>query len=282
MLTSATTPEARRAFIAQAFRVVRVRQPILLTGYYAPELVAHRRPGGDFRHPIYGRPPDLVDVDPSVLDTCHCRAAAGRVIGDRLFPFFTRAEIDGGALAGRGLEIAWANDPLTLFALHVQGSGQLVLDDGARMGVHFAGTNGRPYRSIGRALMERGLVPPAHATMPELRQYLAGLAPVDQANLLEINERYTFFRLADHGPKGSFGVELTPGRSVATDPRLVPRGTLAYLRSGSATRFIVSHDTGAAVQGAHADLFFGAGADAEDRAGRLKENGSLYLLLPRS
>jgi membrane-bound lytic murein transglycosylase A len=131
------------------------------------------------------------------------------------------------------------------------------------------------------ALTARGLLEKGRRTMPDVRRALAALSPEDQAAVLAYNERYTFFRLADGGAVGSLGVELTPGRSIATDPRLVPLGSLAYLATPSARRFVVSQDTGAAIVGARADLFLGPGADAEARAGRMHERGALYLFTPR-
>jgi membrane-bound lytic murein transglycosylase A len=261
---------------------VRVREPLLLTAYYEPEVAVRLAPDATFRHPLYARPPDLVEVEPEEVDArCRCRRLAGRLEGGRLRPYPTRGEIDAGALAGRGLELAWAADPIGAFILHVQGSGRLRLEDGRLVGIRYAGSNGRPYRSIARALAARGLLVPGRTTLPDIRRALEALPPEEQAALLAANERYTFFRLADGAAVGSLGVELTPGRSIATDPRLVPPGALAYLASPSVHRFVVSQDAGAAITGAHADLFLGPGAEAEERAGAMRERGALYLLLPR-
>jgi len=274
-------PTARRDAVLAAFRVVRVRDPLLLTAYYEPELAGSLTRTATYRYPLYARPKDLVDVEPARLDAgCSCRRMAARVHGGRLEPYPSRAEIDGGALAGRGLEIAWAADPVQLAVLHVQGSGRLRLDDGHVVGVRYAGTNGRPYRSLGQTLVQHGLLH-GGVTLPAIRRALAALTPGERAAMLAANERYTFFRLAKGGATGSLGVELTPGRSVATDPRLVPPGALAYVATAETRRFVVSQDTGAAITGAHADLFLGAGADAEERAGRTKEHGTMLVLLPR-
>jgi membrane-bound lytic murein transglycosylase A len=281
ILSAEPDPRARRRAVARAFRVVRVRRPLLLTAYYEPELDARLAPGGEYRHPLYARPADLVDVEPAALDTkCPCRRLAGRMAEQALVPYFTRGEIDAGALAGRGLEVAWALDPIALFVLHVQGSGRLRLGDGRTVGVRYAGTNGRRYRSLGRTLVERGLLPPEQAGLEDIRRLLDTLPAAERAALLATNERYTFFRLADGDPIGSLGVELTPERSIAADPRLVPRGALAYLATPTYRRFVVNQDTGAAIVGAHADLFLGHGAEPERRAGRTRERGALYLLLP--
>jgi peptidoglycan lytic transglycosylase A len=275
-------PGERQAMIAREFRVMRVRLPILLTAYYEPELDGRLAPDTTFRFPLYARPPDLVDVEPRALDAgCDCPRLTGRLDAGRLRPYPTRREIEAGALAGRQLEIAWVADPFALFVLHVQGSGLLRLADGTTIGARYAGTNGRRYKSLAEAMIARGLLDAEHASLEDIRVRLASLPEGQRAELLAANERYTFFRLADGPPVGSLGVPLTPGRSIATDSRLVPPGALAYLVTPSARRFVVSQDTGAAIVGAHADLFLGPGSDAELLAGRTRELGALYVLSPR-
>ena len=282
ILDGIADPRARRAAVARSFRVVRVGDPLLLTAYYEPELAGRLTANSEFRHPLYARPRDLVDVEPREIDeACRCRRLTGRIEDGRVRPYPTRGEIDGGALAGRGLEIAWAADPIDLFVLHVQGSGRLRLGDGTVVGVRFAGSNGRPYRSIVHALVARGVVARNNATLPEIRRALGGLSDAERAEVMATDERYTFFRLAEGAAVGSLGVDLTPGRSIAADPRLVPPGALAYLSTPSVRRLVVSQDAGAAITGAHADLFLGPGAEAEARAGAMREHGTLYLLLPR-
>jgi membrane-bound lytic murein transglycosylase A len=281
-LVGTSDPDARRAAVAARFRGVRVRKPVLVTAYFEPELPARLVPDAVFRYPLYGRPPDLVEVDAHALDgACACRPLAGRLDGDRLRPYPARGEIDAGALAGRGLEVAWLADPIDRFVLHVQGSGRLRLDDGRTVAVRYAGTNGRPYRSIVPALVERRLLAAGPTTLPAIRRALAALSPEEQASVLATDERYVFFRLAEGGAVGSAGVELTPGRSIAADPRLVPPGTVGYLVTPSMRRIVVAQDTGAAIVGPHVDVFLGAGADAEARAGAMHERGTLYLLVPR-
>lgn len=283
ILETASDARERRDTVLQAFDVVAFEEPVLLTAYYLPELAVRLAPDETFRHPLYARPPDLVDVDPGVFDPgCDCRRFAGRVEGGRLRPYPTRAEIDGGALAGRGLELAWAADPVGLFVLHVQGSGLLRFDDGRVVGVGYAGSNGRPYRSVGQTLAERGLLDAGHTTLPDIRRALASVPPEEQARLLATNERYTFFRVGEGGVVGSLGVELTAGRSIAADPRLVPLGAIAYLATPSLRRLVVSQDTGAAIVGARADLFLGAGAAAEAVAGAMRDRGALFVLRPRA
>jgi len=282
ILESTPDPAARRAALGETFRIVQLRDRLRLTAYYEPEIAGSLRRDAANRYPIYARPPDLVDVDPRVLNRkCTCRPAVGRLHEGGLLPYYTRGEIDAGALAGRGLELAWAADPLQLFLLHVQGSGLLVLPNGRKVGVRYAATNGRPYRSLANVLIEEGLLSPKRASLADIKRALASRSEAEQRALLAANERFTFFRITNGGVTGSLGVELTPGRSIASDPTLVPPGTLAYLRTPTYARFVVSQDTGVAVNGAHADLFMGTGAAAEAVAGRTHERGRLYLFQPR-
>jgi membrane-bound lytic murein transglycosylase A len=254
----AASPAAadRRAAVAGAFRVLRVRDPILMTAYYEPELAARTQPDARFRFPLYARPS-----------------------GDAP----SRAEIDGGALAGRGLEIAWTDDPLGLFLLHVQGSGRLRFADGSVRPVVFAGTNGRPYVALARVLMDQGYLTRDEATVPGIRRVMATLPEDRQRALMQENPRYVFFQLGKKpgDPAGSMGIPLTPGRSIATDPGLLPPGRIGYLVTPSTRRFVVAQDAGAAIKGAHVDLFVGPGAAAEAFAGSARDRGTLYLLEPK-
>jgi len=257
ILRTTDDPGTRLQEIERIFESRRVGRHVLLTAYYEPELAASLTPDARFRHPLYARPPE-----------------SG--------PLPTRGAIDAGALSGRGLEIAWTDDPVSLLVLQIQGSGRLRLTDGRAIGARFAGTNERPYTSVGRALVDAGLLEPDAASADGIRRVLAGLPEARRRQLLARNERYVFFALGDGPVRGSLGVPLTPGRSIAADPRLVPPGALAYLTTPSYRRFVVVQDTGAAIAGGRADLFLGAGRDAEVAAGRTKERGRLYLLTPRS
>jgi membrane-bound lytic murein transglycosylase A len=257
-LGATTNPDERRQALGTSFRVLRVRDPLLLTSYYEPEIAVSEQPGGPYRFPIYRRPPDLTN------------------------PYLSRVEIDSGALDGHGLELAWTDDLLELFSLHVQGSGRARFPDGHVAGLRFAGTNGRPYKSLAQALVRRGMLPKDEASMFAVRRLFAGLSLTDQRTLMAENPRYVFFTMTDasRGPTGSMGVELTPGRSVATDVDLLPAGTIGYVVTPTIRRFVVAQDTGAAIRGAHADLFAGSGHAAEQFAGRQKERGTFYVLVP--
>jgi membrane-bound lytic murein transglycosylase A len=251
-------PTERLDAIDRVFAAHRVAKHILLTAYYEPEIPGSLQPDARFAYPLYARPAP---------------------VGGR-YP--TRGEIDAGALARRGLEIAWTDDPLSLFFLQIQGSGRLRFPDGQVRGAHFAGTNERSYTGIGRVLIDDGLLEPHAASAAGIRRALSALPPERRNAILARNERYVFFKLADGDVRGSLGVDLTPGRSIAADPRVVPPGSIAYLMTPTYQRFVVVQDTGAAIKGAHADLFLGSGAEAEVVAGRTKERGRLYVLTPRS
>lgn len=257
-LDATPDPAARGLALARSFRFLRVRDPLLLTSYYEPEIAVSERPDEIYRHPIYRRPPDLTS------------------------PYLSRAEIDGGALAGRGLELAWTDDPFELFSLHVQGSGRARFPDGHVAGIRYAGTNGLPYKSLGLALVQRGLLTRDGASMFGIRRLFATMPWEQQRALMAENPRYVFFTMTDatKGPIGTLGVELTPMRSIATDPDLIPGGAIAWVATPTVRRFVVAQDTGGAIRGAHADLFAGSGHDAEQFAGRQKETGVMYVLVP--
>jgi membrane-bound lytic murein transglycosylase A len=258
VLEKTPDPVARRNALANAFRVMRVRDPLLLTSYYEPEIRMSERPDAVYRHPIYRRPADLTD------------------------PYYTRAQIDGGALAGRGLELGWTDDALQLFLLQVQGSGKSRFPDGHVAAIRYAGTNGQPYKSLGLALVQHGLLPKDGASLFAIRRVFATLPEAEQRAYMQENPRYVFFTMTDavKGPIGSMGVELTPMRSVATDPALLPAGTIGYVVTPTIRRFVVAQDIGGAVKGAHADLYAGSGETAEDFAGRQKERGVMYVFAP--
>jgi membrane-bound lytic murein transglycosylase A len=272
---------------------------ILLTGYYEPVLEGSLIADGDYRYPLYGRPEDLQEQMPDG-DTVE-KGAGRRMIrieGGQAVPYYSRREIDTeGALQGKGLELLWLRDPWERFVLHIQGSGQVRLPDGRMMRVGYAASNGRPYRAIGRYLLEQGFLGEKEISMERIREFLQS-NPGRAEEILNVNERYIFFRLLgdSEGPLGALGVPLTPGRSVATDLSLFPRGALAYLvsrcpdldESGkiigwkTLRRFVLNQDAGGAIQGpGRVDLFFGSGDRAGKAAGEMKEEGKIYFLLAK-
>jgi membrane-bound lytic murein transglycosylase A len=253
----------------------------LFTGYYEPELAGCRHKGPGCATPIYRRPPELVMVElgrfrPSLKG----ERIAGKVERGTLVPYASRAEIEQGALAGRALELAYAADPIELFFLQIQGSGRLKLADGSVLRLGYDGQNGHPYVPIGRVLLDRGALE-RPVTMQSIKAWLRA-APGEAPAVLEANPSYVFFReLEGEGPVGSMGVALTPGRSLAVDRGFLPLGAPVWLDTGDIRRLVVAQDTGGAIRGpVRGDLFWGAGPEAEARAGAMQARGRIWLLVP--
>ncbi len=267
----------------------------LFTGYYEAELRGAWRPDTRYRTPIYGRPPGLVTADLGRFnEEWTGRTIAGRIADGRLVPMPTRAEIDAGALAGRGLELLWVDDPVDAFFLHVQGSGRVVMADGRVVRLAYAAPNGRPYVSIGRRLIDMGALRREDVSMQTIRAWLAA-HPHQAASVMAANPSFVFFRLVEtddpaSGPVGAQGVPLTPGRSLAVDRRFIPLGVPVWLDTADPIapqrplrRLVIAQDTGSAIRGAvRGDLFWGFGAAAAERAGTMKAPGSVTVLLPKS
>ncbi len=268
----------------------------LFTGYYEPLLRGSTTPDERFRYPLYRRPPELVTVELGGFDPeLDGKRIAGRLESGRLLPFPDRAAIEAGALAGRGLELLWVDDPIALFFLHIQGSGQIQLTDGRRIRVGYAGWNGRKYYAIGRALIERGAIPKERMSLFAIRDWLEA-NPGEAQALMNRNPSYVFFREltgldAASGPPGTMGVPLAPGRSLAVDRRFLPLGSPLWLDTTAPTpegevplrRLMVAQDTGGAIKGpVRGDVFWGTGELAEYLAGHMKQPGRLYILLPKA
>lgn len=293
-------PTAARAFLEERFVVFSVRDngraQGLFTGYYEPLLNGAWRPDGRFRYPLYRLPDDLVSVDLGQFDPdLDGRRIVGRVEGARLVPYHDRAEIEAGALDGRGLELLWVDDPVALFFLHIQGSGRVRLPDGRLLRVGYAGQNGRGYRAIGRDLVELGELRREDVSLFSIREWLRA-HPDRAGESVARNRSYVFFRelgevAEDEGPVGAMGVPLEAGRSLAVDRRFLPLGVPLWLETAVPDpdgdrpwrRLMVAQDTGGAIRGVvRGDVFFGAGPRAEYRAGHMKHPGRLFLLLPRA
>lgn len=274
------------------FRVLNGKKPTgLFTGYFEAELRGARTRGGPYTVPLYRLPDDHVSVDLSKFDPALAgRHLVGRVRDGRLEPYFSRGEIEKGALAHRNQELLWVDDPIDAFVLHVQGSGRVILPDGAVVRIGYAGNNGLPYRSIGRALIDRGALPSGGASWGEIRRWID--TNRDQAaELLAVNRRFIFFReIKGDGPIGAAGVALTPRRSLAVDPRFIPYGVPLWLDTvwpnepgRPLRRLMVAQDTGSAIRGPiRGDFFWGYGEEALSYAGRMKSEGGYYMLLPRA
>jgi membrane-bound lytic murein transglycosylase A len=260
------------------------------TGYYEPDIAGSRTRLPGYDTPVYAMPPDLVRGWPDDIPESERtgRPPLGRMDASGKFvPYYTRAEIDAGALAGRGLEIAWAADPLEFFFLQIQGSGRLVAPDGSVMRIGYAGQNGREYVGIGAVMKERGLIGPG-TEYPTSMQGIMGYlrAHPDEARaILEINPSWVFFReLTGDGPLGALGVPVRRESSVATDPAYVPLGAPVWLDMdrGEADGLWIAQDTGGAIKGANRfDTFWGAGAEARTIAGGMSARGKALVLLPK-
>jgi membrane-bound lytic murein transglycosylase A len=268
---------------------------VLFTGYYEPIIQGSLTPDELYRFPVYGVPTDMLSVDLEKFRSQYRGIRlVGRIQGNQVVPYFSREEIDtAAALAGKGYELAWVADPVGLFFLQIQGSGRIRLVNGDSFGVGYAASNGRPYRSIGGVLIERGVIPPEEMSMQAIRRYLLD-HPEETAAILNTNPSYVFFRKQDDGPVGSLSVPVTPGRSIATDPSLFPRGALGFIecqkpilaKDGVITgwqpfaRYVLNQDTGGAIRGpARADLFWGSGPLNQTAAGHLRHYGTLFFLL---
>ncbi|WP_229677919.1 murein transglycosylase A [Caldovatus sediminis] len=296
-----------RRFFERRFQPFAVAEPGLLTGYYEPVLRGAREPDETYHVPLYARPPELAEAtiaplaQGGVAGGLAARRAFGRWRDGRLEPLPTRAQIEDGALAGRGLELVYVDDPVEAFFLHIQGSGRVVLRDGTLLRVGYAGQNGRPYHAIGRTLIERGEIPRERMSMQAIRDWLNASdweGWERGMRLMRENPSFVFFRLVeglrpDQGPIGALGVPLTPMRSIAVDPAFVPLGAPVFVatraREGEGERaapplrrLVVAQDTGGAIRGpARGDLFVGWGPEAGDRAGRMREPVEMFVLLPR-
>ncbi len=286
---------ALRAFFETRFRPWRVVNPDestegLVTGYYEPLLRGSRERSKSFSHALYGVPDDLLVVDLGELypELKNFRLR-GRLDGRRVVPYWPRAELTPQSAALAGKALLWVADPVELFFLQVQGSGRVELPDGRRVRVGYADQNGHPYQSIGRWLVEQGELKLDDASMQGIQAW-ARANPKRLNELLNVNPSFVFFReLPDNGggPPGALGVPLTPGRSIAVDPRAVPLGAPVFLATtlpASAQpmrRLVLAQDTGGAIKGAvRADFFWGFGAEAGMQAGRMRQKGEMWVLLP--
>lgn len=262
----------------------------LFTGYYEPLLTGSRARGGRFQTPLLARPADLVAVELGQFrDAWRGERIAGRVVDGALRPYDTRAQIDAGSLGARAAPLAWVDDPVDAFFLHIQGSGRVRLAEGGELLLGFAGQNGHAYVPIGRVLAERGALARDQVSMQSIRAWLAE-NPDRAMEILHTNPSYVFFReLQGEGPLGSEGVALTPGRSLAVDRNHVAMGVPIWLDSedpidagARVRRLLVAQDTGGAIRGVvRGDVFWGAGAEAAERAGRMRARGRIWVLLPQ-
>lgn len=273
----------------------------LITGYYEPLLKGSRKPSRRYPHPLYATPDDLLVVDLSaVYPELKNMRLRGRLQERKVVPYFSRAEIDNGSGSGKnsgvsplkGLELLWVDDAVELFFLQIQGSGRVKLENGEIVRIGYAEQNGHPYKSIGRLLVERGELPLEKASMQGIKAW-GKQNPDKLGELLQQNPSYVFFRempadpTGKLGPLGALGVPLTAGRSLAIDPRAIPQGAPVFLATTwpdsdqPLNRLMLAQDTGGAIKGGvRADFFWGFGPEAGNQAGKMKQSGRMWVLMP--
>lgn len=265
----------------------------LVTGYYEPLLHGARKRGGPYQTPLYRTPDDLLTVDlSSVYPDLKGMRLRGKLVGNKIVPYPSRAELmQSNALAGK--ELLWVDDSIEAFFLQVQGSGRVQLADTKEtVRVAYADQNGYPYKSIGRYLVDKGELTLDQASAQSIKAWVVA-HPTREEELLDSNPSYIFFKeekVADPniGPKGSLGVPLTPQRSIAVDGKYIPMGAPVFLATTEPNsdvplqRLMYAQDTGGAIRNpVRADFFWGYGSDAQDKAGRMKQRGAMWVLLPK-
>jgi len=267
---------------------------VLYTGYYEPLIEGSLEKTFEYRFPIYSYPNDLIIIDLSLFHEKYKREKIiGRYTGETVLPYYERSEIENqGTLHGKAEELAWIKDPVDLFFLQIQGSGKICLEDGSMINVHYHIANGRPYRSIGRLLIDEGKIPKPEMSMQRIRSYLDN-HPDELETILNYNPSYVFFTIEEEGPLGYLEVKLTPGRSIALDKSIFPLAALAFIETEKPSindgkidnwtdfsRFVLNQDTGGAIRGpGRADMFWGNGPYAEIAAGHMQHMGKLYFLI---
>ncbi len=271
---------------------------VLFTGYFEPIFLASPKKDKVYKYPIYRRPKDLVVIDLSPFGRrFKGQKIIARIKGKRVLPYYSREQIElKKILAGKNLEIAYLKSFVDVIFLQIQGSGKLRFPDGRVINVGYSISNGRPYRSIGRYLIQRGYITRDQLSMQKIREFLNN-HPELWPELCRYNPSYVFFSLRKDGPFGNIKVLLTPQRSIATDYRLFPKGALAFIRTKKPIldkngnivkwkkfcRFVLNQDTGGAIKGAgRVDIYFGTGEKAGIMAGSMKQIGDLYILIKRS
>ena len=290
-------------FIQSEYRIYRSvgrngKGEVLYTGYYEPFLKGSLVRSEQYRFPIYTRPQDLISIDLSLFhEKFRGEKIMGRYTDQSVVPYYDRSEIEtDGVLQDKAEVLAWAQDPVDVFFLHIQGSGKVQLDNGDVFNVHYQTTNGRPYRSIGKLLIDEEKISVAEMSMQKIREYLHN-HPEEIDTVLNYNPSYVFFKIEPGGPLGNINVKLTPGRSIALDRRLFPPAALAFIETEKPliddtgqiqswqrfSRFALNQDTGGAIKGpGRVDLFWGNGTYAEIAAGHLKHIGKLFFLVLKS
>ncbi|MCG6919079.1 MAG: MltA domain-containing protein [Deltaproteobacteria bacterium] len=270
-------------------------QEVLFTGYFEPTIQGSLTPDEHFQYPIYGVPDDLLNIDLGLFrEEYRGVKLVARSEGNRVVPYYNRDEIDSsGKLAGKGYELVWVADPVERFFLRIQGSGRIRLLNGDFIRLGYAAKNGWPWRPIGRLMIEEGLIPKDAMSLQAIRRYLKQ-NPEKMSDIFSYDPSYVFFQTEQGGPFGNIAVPLTPGRSIATDSSIFPKGALAFIECQKPVfakdgvilgwapfgRYVLNQDTGGAIRGpGRVDLFWGNGPFSRIAAGHLKHPGALYFLL---
>jgi membrane-bound lytic murein transglycosylase A len=298
MLSAKLSEKDAKAFFEQNFDPWLIKRPekgAMVTGYFEPEIKGALQPSKQFAVPIYNKPEDLVMLTKvSNRGALASDLTAARSAPEGLVPYYTRREIEQGALTGRGLEIAYLADPYEAFVMQIQGSGLIRLPDGRGLRIGFSAKNGHPYTSVGKLLVERNMMESQSASMDSIMDWMRNNKQRGREVMWE-NKSYAFFRMlstaeADEGPQGAMQLALIAGRSLAVDPRYHQLGTPIWVAAPSLkdssgkvmARLMVAHDTGSAIRGAvRGDIFWGSGAAAGKIAGVTKHVCDFYTLLPK-
>lgn len=263
----------------------------LITGYYAPVIKGSRVKTDKYRFPLYTRPDDLITVElSSLFPELANKRVRGRVVGTKLIPYYNRGEIEADNSPLKGREFVWVDDQIDLFFLQIQGSGMVHFDNGEKMHVGYADQNGQSYQSIGRLLIEKGELTADKASMQGIKDWSRN-NPNKLRDLLNANPSYVFFRELPPGlpgPIGALGSPILAERVVAIDPKFVPLGAPIFLSTNlpiankSLNRLMMAQDTGGAIKGGvRADFYWGAGDAAGKSAGSMKQQGKIWVLLPK-
>lgn len=256
------------------------------TSYYEAEIHASKTPSAEYKYPVYGRPDDLIEINLQDFDPeLPRRRLVGRVENKKFVPYFTRAEIEKNKI--NAPVVLWGNDHVDIYVMQIQGSAVAVLDDGSRIRIGYAETNGRKFQGIGSILLQKGLLAPGKASMDKIKKWLKENYPAAAEHMNE-NERFVFHRLVDaEGPLGAHGVPLTAGRSLAVDRQYIPLGALLWLETTGPDKkeikkLVVAQDIGGAIKGAvRGDYFWGSGGDEIlELAGKMHSKGQYYIFVP--
>ena len=288
--------ESVRAYFRQNFSVYKTTnvdgaESGLITGYYQPILKGSRTKSAKYPFPLYTTPPDLITVElDGLFPELKYKRVRGRVVGNKLVPYFNRAEIETDNSPIKGRELVYIDNIVDVFFLQIQGSGVVQFENGEQVMVGYADQNGHTYNSVGRLLIERGELTSANASMAGIKNWVKN-NPLRFRELLNNNPSFVFFRELPGGlpgPIGALGVPILAERAVAVDPKFVPLGAPVFLSTTQPNnnkplkRLMMAQDTGGAIKGGvRADFFWGAGAEAGAKAGAMKQSGKIWVLLPK-